>query len=110
MSQYAENSKKTSYLWGSSDDLENDDDYSFTFQDPTWGKSYETRIGDVDFRFIGGNRDSFLSTEMTENGKISQFGLFKKYKYCIFVLCNLIYFFSLETNVDLFKYFLSISL
>ena len=80
MTQYAENSKKTSYLWGSSEELENDD-YSFTFQDPTWGKSYETRIGDVDFRFIGGNRDSFLSTE---NGKISQFGLFKKYKYGIF--------------------------
>lgn len=69
---------KSSVLWNNPSN--SSDRGSFTFRDPTWGKSYETRIGDVSIRVIAGNREAFLSTELSELGKISQYGLYKKYK------------------------------
>lgn len=65
-------------LWG---EEETEDRLSTTVQDKTWSTIYESRSCDVDFRFVAGNREAFLSGEPENNGKKpSQQALRKKYK------------------------------
>lgn len=67
-----------SILWG---DEDHENKASTLVQDRTWSMTYEVRYCDVDFRFVAGNRETFLSGEPENNGKkLSQLALKKKYK------------------------------
>ena len=69
----------TKILWDN--ELENDsDELSGLVQDKSWAESFETRASEVDFKFIGGTRESFLSAEThVEAKKTSQIALKKNH-------------------------------
>jgi len=70
--------KMAQVVWGHE---EYENRMSAIVQDSTWSMNFETRICDVDFKFIAGNRDTFLSGEPENNGKkISQLAMRKKYR------------------------------
>jgi len=71
--------KKTAQiLWGED---RNEELGSTVVQDKTWAMVFESRYCDVDFRFVTGNREAFLSGEPENGGKKpSQLMLRKKYK------------------------------
>lgn len=77
MSSSSSSIKKTvNILWG-----KEDEEASTVVQDKTWAAVYESHSCEVDFRFVAGNRDAFLSGEPENGGKKpSQLMLRKKYK------------------------------